>query len=204
MLVDYLYVAGKPAGSVTFTTDIPEGEYFVALYINDSYTEVSNRVAFRVGTATGPTPRVSTDKQSYRQGLPVVASWANTPGGAKDWIAVYRPDMTPGPTPSLQWFYAPKTSGQVSFTNLPKGTYFIAFMINDGYTEIAPRVTFTIRAAGDLTGDNLVDVADRNFLRALLGKCQGTTGYNSDADYDGDGCISQQDYQVWYGHFQNP
>ncbi|WP_394826896.1 fibronectin type III domain-containing protein [Pendulispora albinea] len=48
-LVSYLYVDGKAAGSVTFAAGaLAAGKYFAALYTNDSYTEVSNRVVFAV------------------------------------------------------------------------------------------------------------------------------------------------------------
>ena len=51
VLTAYLYVGGRTQGSVTFDLpDLPPGEYFVALFVNDSYTEVSARVAF---TMTG-------------------------------------------------------------------------------------------------------------------------------------------------------
>ena len=46
-LVSYLYFNGTASGSVSFP-DLPAGEYFAALYTNDSYTEVSNRVPFTV------------------------------------------------------------------------------------------------------------------------------------------------------------
>jgi hypothetical protein len=205
VLVDYLYVDGKPSGNVTFTTNIPDGDYFVALYINDSYTEVSNRVEFRVGSGTSPTPTLTSDKASYRQGNPVVLTWANTPGGSKDWIGVYRSGTSPGPgSPSLMWKYATTSAGQAVFSGLAKGSYYATFFINDSYSEIVQRVNFTVRPAGDLTGDGLVDVTDRNLLRQSLGKCQGTAGYLAEADYDGDNCITQRDYQAWYAHYTNP
>jgi hypothetical protein len=204
VLTDYLYVGGKGAGSVTFTTNLPAGEYFLSLYINDSYTEVSNRVAFKVGAPASTDPTLTADKTSYREGVPVTLTWANTPGGAKDWIGIYRAGMTPGPDPSLTWIYAPTSSGNAPFTGLAKGNYFAAFMTNDGYTEIVPRVNFTVRPAGDLTGDGLVDAADRNLLRQSLGKCQGTAGYTAEGDYDNDRCITQADYQIWYSSFRNP
>ncbi|MBP7950675.1 MAG: fibronectin type III domain-containing protein [Verrucomicrobiales bacterium] len=47
-LVTYLYVGGGTAGSVTFKDLLPAGDYFAALFINDSYTEISNRVDFTV------------------------------------------------------------------------------------------------------------------------------------------------------------
>ena len=46
-LLAYLYFAGATAGSVTFQLpDLPPGDYFVSMFTNDSYTEVSNRFNF--------------------------------------------------------------------------------------------------------------------------------------------------------------
>lgn len=48
-LTAYLYVDGRVDGSVTFEQpELPPGEYFVALFTDDSYTEVSNRFYFSV------------------------------------------------------------------------------------------------------------------------------------------------------------
>lgn len=48
-LIAYLYFAGATSGSVTFDLPaLPAGDYFVAMFTNDSYTEVSNRFAFSV------------------------------------------------------------------------------------------------------------------------------------------------------------
>src|SRR5262249_31950554 len=55
-LVSYYYVDGKAAGSVHVTDDLADGNYFVALYTNDSYTQVSNRVEFSVGDSDLPPP----------------------------------------------------------------------------------------------------------------------------------------------------
>lgn len=49
VLTAYLYFAGASNGSVTFhLPDLPPGDYFVAMFTNDSYTEVSNRFLFSV------------------------------------------------------------------------------------------------------------------------------------------------------------
>ncbi len=49
VLTAYLYFAGATSGSVTFQLpDLPPGDYFVAMFTNDSYTEVSNRFLFTV------------------------------------------------------------------------------------------------------------------------------------------------------------
>lgn len=49
VLTAYLYFAGATSGEVTFhLPDLPPGNYFVAMFTNDSYTEVSNRFLFTV------------------------------------------------------------------------------------------------------------------------------------------------------------
>ena len=55
---------------------------------------------------------------------------------------------------------------------------------------------------GDLDGDCDVDGDDRNILRASFRECAGDSGYNADADYDGDGCVTFADYQIWYGYYK--
>lgn len=48
-LLSYLYFAGATSGAVTFSLpDLPPGDYFVSMFTNDSYTEVSNRFHFSV------------------------------------------------------------------------------------------------------------------------------------------------------------
>jgi hypothetical protein len=39
-------------------------------------------------------------------------------------------------------------------------------------------------------------------LRAALGTCRGHARFNASADFDGDGCITQEDYRIWYGHYK--
>lgn len=68
-LVQYLYVGGRTSGDVTFTDDkLPNepGEYFVALFINDSYDEISNRIYFNVGLSDNPKdPRFGMNFEGY-------------------------------------------------------------------------------------------------------------------------------------------
>ena len=49
LLIQYKYFAGATAGSVTFDPpSLDVGAYFVAMFTNDSYTEVSNRFPFNI------------------------------------------------------------------------------------------------------------------------------------------------------------
>ncbi|MDD2739740.1 MAG: ExeM/NucH family extracellular endonuclease [Methylomonas lenta] len=56
--------------------------------------------------------------------------------------------------------------------------------------------------AGDLDADGDVDGADYSVFRSQLGKCGSKTGFNREADYDQNGCVSMADYRVWYGLFR--
>lgn len=48
-LLEYLYFGGATSGSVTFSLpNLPPGDYFVSMFTNDSYTEVSNRFHFSI------------------------------------------------------------------------------------------------------------------------------------------------------------
>jgi len=55
---------------------------------------------------------------------------------------------------------------------------------------------------GDLDGDGDIDQSDYNLFRATFGRCRGQSGFNSNADYNGDGCINFVDYQIWYGYYK--
>ena len=56
---------------------------------------------------------------------------------------------------------------------------------------------------GDLDDDEDVDEEDRNILRAVLGSCNGEDRFIRVADFDDDGCITQSDYRIWYGHYKD-
>ncbi len=56
---------------------------------------------------------------------------------------------------------------------------------------------------GDLNGDCDVDMDDRNIFMSTYGKCEGDTSFNSEADYDADGCVSLNDYRTWYGYYRS-
>jgi predicted extracellular nuclease len=57
--------------------------------------------------------------------------------------------------------------------------------------------------AGDLDADGDVDHADFSLFRSQLGKCGSKPGFNREADYDQNGCVSMVDYRVWYGFYRN-
>lgn len=54
----------------------------------------------------------------------------------------------------------------------------------------------------DLDGNGVVDDQDAAVIKATMGKCQGTAGYDARADYDGDQCVTFADYQKWYAAYK--
>lgn len=78
VLTAYLYVGGRTQGNVTFELpDLPPGEYFTSLFINDSYTEVSPRFPFTIGAATD-----FKIKESRIDGGRLHLEWDSEPGRA--------------------------------------------------------------------------------------------------------------------------
>jgi hypothetical protein len=203
-LVVYHYVDGKSSGSLQITDDLPEGSYFLALYTNDSYTEVSNRVDFTVGNASLPPPAatLAASKGVYLTTEAVGFSWANTPGGALDWIGIYKAGQSPGAVPATQWRYLPAAAGTTSFSGLAPGAYYATVLLNDGYTEAVPRVSFRVVLQGDINGDGRVDMADYAVIRAAMGACFGDPRYVLAANFDSDSCITANDYKLWYAIFK--
>lgn len=205
LLVNYYYVDGRASGSLSPPEPLPDGEYFLALYINDSYTEVSNRVEFTVGAGSEPEPDprvLGVTRNLIRTGDTLEVNWSGMPGNAKDWIGIYRSTQTPGSSsPSVLWRYAGAAAGTASFSGLAAGEYYVAFLLNDGYEDAAPRVPFAVRKRGDINGDGRIDVADRDVQRAAIGSCDGDARYQPLADFDSDRCITQADYKLWYALF---
>jgi acid phosphatase type 7 len=136
------YVSG-PSGSMNLTvpTSAGQGEYFIAFFQNDLYTEVAPRVNIFVGNK----PSLSTDSAAYVQGSPVVVNYATAPGLTNDWIGIYKVGMTPGSAqPSVQWQYTSGAAGSRTFNGLSKGYYYVTYMVNGGYFEPSDRVYFSV------------------------------------------------------------
>ncbi|MBU6951078.1 fibronectin type III domain-containing protein [Hahella sp. HN01] len=198
--------APETAGTVDFS-GLAKGYYFAAFFINDGYTEASNRVYFSVGDRIA---ELSLLKTHFESGEDIVANFSGGPGVAKDYLGIFEKGAVPGQTGSelvAYLYFDGAASGSVTFTDdLPDGEYFMAMYTNDSYTEVSNRVTFSVgeaAVAGDLNGDGVADSADRDLLRSMFGKCNGDAGYQTDADYDGDGCIGRQDYRLWYAMFKS-
>jgi phospholipase C len=143
------------------------------------------------------------DVDRVRSGGSVSLTWSGLPAGNTHWIGLYRVGMTPGGPGSLKWNYVASPSGSQSFplAGQPEGDYFFGLFLNDGYGEAAPRLTVRVRKNGDVNADGAVTAADRDVLRGAIGSCAGDARFEPLADMDGDKCVTQADYRVWYQLF---
>ena len=89
-----------------------------------------------------------------------------------------------------------------TWNNVYDGTIGLLVTDNEG---LSAKDTATVKMAGsgqglcgDLDGDGDVDGDDRDILRSALNTRTGDAGFIPEADYDGDGLISYNDYREWY------
>ena len=110
---------------------------------------------YEIGNTSTAGPALATDKASYMSGDDITVNFSNGLGNRFDWVGLYRPDGVPGDVGSLRWSYVSGkteptaddglTDGSVTFAGgLPAGSYVARFFENDGYTQIADAVAFTV------------------------------------------------------------
>jgi len=139
---DWDYVTGS-SGSLTLQVSDP-GEYFIAMFANDGYTEITDRIDVYIISI----PVVDASKSGYTISEQIVMNYSNAPSLINDWIGIYKVNETPGTIGSTDWTYVSAPSGTVTFNSLPGGYYFANYFLLNEYTEPGEREYFTV-------GDNL-------------------------------------------------
>ena len=140
--IQWHYVTGT-SGVMNFTA-LPKGFYFAVYMVNDAHFEISDRLAFSVGTA--PATLTLAGGTSFEFGTHFTADFSGGAGTPKDYIGIFVRGATPGVDRLVTYSYVGGgTQGAVTFTDqLPAGDYYVALFINDSYTEISNRVDFTV------------------------------------------------------------
>jgi hypothetical protein len=85
--------------------------------------------------------------------------------------------------PGVYWLWAGPT---VFGSGVPCGSEYVGRV-----TGVAPCI------CGDFDNDDDVDVDDYYFFLDAFGSCEGDPKYEEACDFDGDGCITLVDYQMW-------
>ncbi len=151
--------AGGPDTSIDINHNVNILEYTIpsgALNNGKHYVRVRHRDrnlewsawsdvdSFKVYNSTVALPSVVTDSAVYATGDTIKITYSNGPGGAKDWVGIYRKGQNPGVNgvTSTKWSYTTGAAGVRKFNLTAADEYYVAYMINDGYQEIAPRAPF--------------------------------------------------------------
>jgi len=101
------------------------------------------------------------------------------------------------------------TSGQVTLSGLPTGTYTLWVK---GTHTLARTQAITLGASantgttavlleGDTNDSNLINVTDFSLLATAFGKTTGQVGFNSQADFNGDGIVNVTDFSLLATNF---
>lgn len=135
---NWQYVDGS-SGTVNLQVS-QAGEYFIAFFENEGYTELTDRISIYIAT----TPVLSLNKAGYSTGEEIEVTYSNAPGLMNDWIGIYKLNDIPGIVASTKWSYTSGTNGTVTFSGLPSGYYFVSYFLLDGYTEAGERIIFSI------------------------------------------------------------
>lgn len=136
VLDSYTYIGGEPAGlKVLSDTLIPQntGSYFIVLFTNDSYNEISNRAYFTVVDTSSAIPNIAV---SINEGVKIFPN----PGGANTIIeSSYPIDKIEILSPEGRVVYRSATNaGNMRFNllnqQLPRGVYWIKVYSRKLYT----------------------------------------------------------------------
>ena len=123
------------------------------------------------------------------------------------------PDGGPGPlTYSWQFVNLPSESvlsnedisgaDTISASFMPDvcGSYEIELTVSDSLDFASDTLAVTVETGasvqGDLDGDTDVDYDDYLIFRTAYGSCESDVNFLSGADFDGDGCVTINDYRI--------
>ncbi len=152
------YVSGSN-GSLIFKNIVTTGQYYVAFFSNDTYTELAPRVPIFFGSI----PVITTNKTNYIVGDTVTVNYTHGPALAKDWTGVYKVGTSLAGIDPKNWDYVTGTSGSLKVSDLAKGYYFASYFLEDGFMEPAARAYFTI-------GEKAVDTISNLLLNKVVYK----------------------------------
>ena len=154
--------------SVSLALNNPEGAKSAVVTWDyqghDNWWAIDNITVASDIEPTPALPAIATDKERYSGGKPITVSFSDGPGNPRDWIGIYRPDMTPGEQGSLAWVYVSGSTtagdglanGSVAFSNnLSVGDYVARFFKNDSYSQLAAAVAFTVGDPPGVATDKL-------------------------------------------------
>jgi len=154
---DWEYVNGS-SGLLTLEVSDP-GEYFISLFANDGYNEITDRIEVYVISI----PVVKTSKPAYDTGEQIVMEYSNAPSLTNDWLGIYKVQDVPGMVGATDWTYVSGPKGSVTFKSLPTGYYFANYFLLNAYDEPGNREYFSVgESLATVTTNKAIYAPDEN------------------------------------------
>ena len=138
--------SGLPVTTLELSaTDLPSGNYYIRCRNRSMNLDWSDYSVPQAITISNPTsPRLTLSSSYFKPGS-IDIKYENAPVGTKAWVGIYVQGQQPGPAnPSYAWQYTTSSSGTLHFTVNDVNKYYAVLFDNDGYTEISPRIYFTV------------------------------------------------------------
>ena len=129
------------------------GDYFIAFLGGGGYDEIADRIEISVvfDTSSRGAPRLRVGPGPYHPNAPVDVSFSGATSST-DWIGFYAAGSDLHDYNEFVYHHGSTddtgdllTSGTVQVTPPTAGDYFVAFLGNNGYVEIAPRIEIRVR-----------------------------------------------------------
>ncbi len=134
----YEYIDAEINGLKTF--NLPNGgNYFTSLFVDDGYTEASDRVLFQVRAKPVLTPTLS----AYNSEDVVIVNL--TEGGlpdVNDWVGIYEQADEPSPSTVIENIAVTTELQSFNFGALEDGLYYAVYHTENTYIEVGERANF--------------------------------------------------------------
>ncbi len=157
--IDYIYYADNsnrvnvsesivfgPSGSIVRGQGYEDPTYTNPFLIPTGTWPSDHKGLITTFSITSIKPTISLNKTNYANGETITVNFANGSTNAKAWVGIYQSNKVPGTNYANSWKYTNgMSSGSVTLSlpaNSPAGSYYVAYFKDDGYTEIATRVSF--------------------------------------------------------------
>ncbi len=135
------YTNNSGNGATTFNSGLAtSGWYFVALFINDGYTEVAERKYFYVGLQ----PVLSMTNTVFNTGNIVPVNFTNAPNVTGDKVKVFKMGQIAGINPAIAFSDITTVSGTLNYNGLVNGYYYAEYYPNNSNRAIGNKVYFQV------------------------------------------------------------
>jgi endonuclease/exonuclease/phosphatase family metal-dependent hydrolase len=159
--IDYIYYADNnnrisvdesivfgPSGSIVRGQGYEDATYTNPFVIPTGTWPSDHKGVITTFSITTVQPTVGVNKTAYLTGETITVNFANGSTNPQAWVGIYQNGKVPGTSNyATAWKYTNGVAtGSTTLTlpaNSPSGTYFVAYFKDNGYVEIAPRVSFT-------------------------------------------------------------